>query len=83
MTPTQAETAIRNSAGRFFTCVFVKADRSRREMIARYCEAEPVKEHRERCGVVTVFDDGIREYRSIRPDRLIQISIDGKCEEVG
>lgn len=83
MTPTQAEIAIRNSAGRFFTCVFIKADGSRREMVARYCEAEPVKEHRDRAGVVTVFDDGIRQYRSIRPDRLIQISIDGKREEVG
>jgi hypothetical protein len=41
-----------------------------------------VRRHRERAGVVTVFDDGIREYRSIRPDRLIQISIDGRCEEV-
>ena len=36
MTPTQAETAIRNSAGRFFTCVFIKADGSRREMVAPY-----------------------------------------------
>jgi hypothetical protein len=32
MTPTQAAAAIRNSAGRFFTCVFVKADGSRREI---------------------------------------------------
>jgi hypothetical protein len=83
MTRIQAETAIRNSAGRFFTCVFIKADGSRREMVARYCEAEPVKEHRERSGVLTVFDDTIRQYRSIRPDRLIQIGIDGIREEVG
>lgn len=82
MTPTQAADAIRASAGRFFTCVFIKADGSRREMSARYCVARPVEEHRERPGCLTVFDDIIEEWRTIRIDRLTAICIDGKNEEV-
>ena len=40
MTPTQAADAIRNSAGRFFTCVFIKADGSRLDAAVRKVYAD-------------------------------------------
>jgi WYL_2, Sm-like SH3 beta-barrel fold len=82
MTPDQAAAAIRSSAGRFFTCTFVKLDGSVREMSARWCVARPVKEHREREGCLTVFDDLEQGWRTIRIDRLTAICIDGQREEV-
>jgi len=82
MTPNQAADAIRRSAGRFFTCTFVKLDGTTREMSARYCEARPVKEHRERAGCLTVWDDLEEGWRTIRIDRLTAICIDGKSEAV-
>lgn len=82
MTPDEAADKIRNSAGRFFTCTFVKLDGTKREISARYCVARPVKEHRERPGCVTVFDDIAADWRTIIIDRLVQICIDGKFEEV-
>lgn len=82
MTPTQAADAIRNSAGRFFGCTFIKANGERRVMWCRYATVEEVKEHRERPGLLTVHDFEKKAWRSIPIARLQELRIDGKTEEV-
>jgi WYL_2, Sm-like SH3 beta-barrel fold len=82
MTPDQAATAIRKSAGRPFGCTFIKADGSVREMWCRYAEVQPVKQHRNHAGVITVWDDLANGWRSIPISRLTHVRIDGQNEEV-
>jgi hypothetical protein len=82
MTPDQAADAIRNSAGRFIGCDFIKADGTPRVMRCRWAVVEEVKEHRERAGCLTVWDIEKKAWRSIRIDSLIAIRIDGKSEAV-
>ncbi len=82
MTPTQAEAAIRNSAGRFFACTFIKTNGDQRVMRCRYATVLEVQEHRERPGVLTVYDDEAKGWRSIPIARLQELRIDGVAEEV-
>jgi hypothetical protein len=78
----EAAELIRRSAGRYFSCTFTKADGTTREMHCRWCTAREVKEHRERIGCVTVFEDAVEDWRTICLARLHELRIDGKTFEV-
>jgi hypothetical protein len=82
MTRDQAAVAIRKSGGRFFGATFTKANGEVREMLCSYREVAPVKQHREHTDVIAVWDEDKKAYRSIPLERLTQLRIDGKCEEI-
>ncbi len=82
ITREQAAELIRRSAGRFFSCTFVKANGDVREMRCRYAEVKKVGQHREHPDVITVHDDAIKNWRSIPLARLQQLRIDGEILEI-
>ena len=83
MTRDQVVAAIRKLAGQdVFSVTFVKADGSTRVMRCRYCEVEPVKQHREPSNVIVVWDVDRQAYRSFLKERLTHLRMDGKCEEI-
>ena len=83
MTPAQAATALRSSAGQNW-CAFIKQDGTRRDMRFRFQEVGALKGtgRRQSDAVVTVWDDDANGYRSIPIERLLWVVIDGKREEV-
>lgn len=85
MTPNQAAEAIRQSGGRFFGATFIKRTTGeRREMWCRFAEVGELKggQRRSSDNLIVVWDDHKKAYRSIPVEGLVQLRIDGKCEEV-
>ncbi len=84
MTPTQAATAIRTSAGQCW-CEFTKKDNTSRVMRFRYAVVGEIKAASGRISTpnqICVWDDDANGYRTITVDKLIWLDVDGKREEI-
>ncbi len=84
MTPTQAASAIRTSAGQCW-CSFEKKDGTQRVMRFRHEVVGPIKgtgTQLDRQSQIRVWDDDANGYRTITVERLRWLDVDGKREEV-